>query len=241
MFSVPNDSSTDISVTDEELVYVRYLEDGRPVTKFLSIQALAKADAVGIVAAIDKAFLDETDMQPNEWRNKTLGMSTDGASVMIGIRNGVVTMIKADVPHLISVHCVTHQLELGIKDSIKQVAYLAKVEDFLLSIYKFYSNSPLNWHNLKETGTALNMKVLKPANVKGTRWIPHHEQAAKAIKQDWPCLLAHLDSVSVNGQSADAKAKATGFVRLLRSFECVYFLHFFLDLCQILARMSLKF
>lgn len=139
MFSVLNDSSTDISVTNEELVYVRYLEDGRPVTKFLSIQALGKADAVGIVAAIDKAFLDETDMQPNEWRNKTVGMSTDGASVMIGIRNCVVTKIKADVPHLISVHCVAHQLELGIKDSIKQVAYLAKVEDFLLSIYKFYS------------------------------------------------------------------------------------------------------
>ena len=97
MFSVLNDSSTDISVTDEELVYVRYLEDGKPVTKFLSIQALAKADAVGIVAAIDKAFLDETDMQPNEWHNKTVGMSTDGASVMIGIGNGVVTMIKADL------------------------------------------------------------------------------------------------------------------------------------------------
>ena len=94
---------------------------------------------------------------------------------------------------------------------------------------------------MKETGTALNIKVLKPANVKGTRWILHHAQAAKAIKQDWPCLLAHLDSVSINGQSADAKAKATGFVRLLRSFEFVYFLHFFLDLCQILARMSLKF
>ena len=53
MFSVLNDSSTDISVTDEELVYVRYLEDGRPITKFLSIQALGKADTVGIVAAID--------------------------------------------------------------------------------------------------------------------------------------------------------------------------------------------
>ena len=106
-------------------------------------------------------------------------MSTDGASVMIGIRNGVVTMIKADVPHLTSVHYVAHRLELGIKDSIKQVAYLAKVQDFLLSIYKFYSNSPLNWHNLKETGTALNINVLKPTNVKGTRWIPHHGQAEK--------------------------------------------------------------
>ena len=75
----------------------------------MSIQALGKADAVGIVAAIDKGFLDETDVQQNEWRNNTVGMSTDSASVMIGIRNDVVTMIKADVQRLISVHCVAHQ------------------------------------------------------------------------------------------------------------------------------------
>ena len=241
MFSVLSDSSTDVSITDEELIYVRYLEDGRPVTKFLSIQALAKSDAHGIVAAIDKAFLDETDMQPDEWRMKTVGMSTDGAAVMVGVRSGVVTRIKADVPHLLSVHCVAHRLELGIKDTINQVAYLKKVDGLLSSIYKFYSNSPLNWYNLKETGAAFNIKVLKPANVTGTRWIPHYERAAKAIKQNWPCLLAHLDSVSANGQSDDAKAKATGLARLLRSFEFVYFFQFFLDVCKILARMSFQF
>ena len=112
---------------------------------------------------------------------------------MIGIRNGVVTKIKADVPHLISVHCVAHRLELGIKDSIKQVAYMAKVKDFLLSIYKFYSNSPLNWHNLKETGTALNIKVLKPANVKGTVDTPScasskSDQAGLALSSGPPRL-----------------------------------------------------
>ena len=109
---------------------------------------------------------------------------------MNGIRNGVVTKIKADVPHLISVNCVAHRLELGIKDSIKHVAYLAKVEDFFLSIYKFYSNSPLNWHNLKETGTALNIKVLKPANVKGTWWIPitrnQQKQSSRIGLVFWP-------------------------------------------------------
>ena len=240
-FSVLNDSSTDVSVTDEELVYVRYLEDGRPVTKFLSLQAMAKSDAQGILGAIDKAFLDELGLQGNEWREKIVGMGTDGAAVMTGVRSGVVTRVKADVPHLISVHCVAHRLELGIKDSLKQVAYLAKIDDFLLSIYKFYSYSPLNWQNLKETGIPLNVKVLKPVNVKGTRWIPHHERAVKVVKHNWPCLLAHLDSVSQHGQSNDAKAKATGFLRLLRSFQFVHFFHFFLDICTILARMSLTF
>ena len=70
----------------------------------MSIQAKAKADTGGIVAVIDKAFLDETDMQPNEWRTKAVGYSTEGASVLISIRNGVFTIIKADVPHLTYAH-----------------------------------------------------------------------------------------------------------------------------------------
>ena len=71
-FSVLNDSSTDVSVADEELIYVRYLEDGRPVTRFLSLQAMAKSDALGILADIDKAFLDELGMQRDEWREKVV-------------------------------------------------------------------------------------------------------------------------------------------------------------------------
>ena len=98
MFSVLNDSSRDVSITDKELVYVRYVEDARPVTKFLSIQALAKSNAHGIVAAIDMAFLNETDVQPDEWHRKTVGLSTDGAAVMVAVRSGVVTRIKAKIP-----------------------------------------------------------------------------------------------------------------------------------------------
>lgn len=64
---------------------------------------------------------------------------------------------------------------------------------------------------------------------------------SKQQKQPSRPSLAHLNPVSVNGQSTDAKAKATAVVMLFRLFEFVYFLHFFLDLCQILAKMSLSF
>ena len=70
------------------------------------LQAMAKSDAPGILGAIDKAFLDELGLQGNEWREKIVGMGTDGAAVMTGVRSGVVARVKADVPHLISVHCV---------------------------------------------------------------------------------------------------------------------------------------
>ena len=74
--------------------------------------------------------------QTNELCNKAFGMSTDDASV-IGIRNGVVLIIKGDVPHFISLQWIAHRLELGIKDSIKQVGYLTKV-GYLLYLYLIF-------------------------------------------------------------------------------------------------------
>ena len=123
---------------------------------------------------------------------KTVGFGADDASVMIGQRGGVSALIKRDVKHLVTIHCVAHRLELALKVTVKATAYLGTVEKLLLNLYKFYHNSPLNWTNLKESGVAAGVKILKPCNVKATRWIGHHERALNAVSQDWPCLVTHL-------------------------------------------------
>ena len=115
------------------------------------------------------------------------------------------------------------------------------MEELLLGLYKFYHNSPLNWTNLKESGVAAGIKVLKPCNVYGTRWICHHERGLNAVSRDRPCMVTNLEQVAIDGQSKDAKAKASGFVKKLLQFRCAYFFHFLMDLYKILARMSLEF
>jgi hypothetical protein len=42
--SILSDGSTDISVAEQEIVYIRYVERSVPVTKIISIEALHKAD-----------------------------------------------------------------------------------------------------------------------------------------------------------------------------------------------------
>ena len=54
--SILSDGSTDISVAEQEIVYVRYVERSVPVTKMISIEALDKADAQGILNAIKNAL-----------------------------------------------------------------------------------------------------------------------------------------------------------------------------------------
>jgi hypothetical protein len=43
-----SDDSTDSAVLVQELLYVRYLEGGLPVNKFLSVEALKAGDAASI-------------------------------------------------------------------------------------------------------------------------------------------------------------------------------------------------
>ncbi|XP_070536928.1 zinc finger protein 862-like [Ptychodera flava] len=80
LYSVLNDSSTDRSTVEEEIVYVRILRDGRPVTKFLSLQPMPRGNAESIINAIDRAFCAELTIEPNQWKQNLVGMASDGAS-----------------------------------------------------------------------------------------------------------------------------------------------------------------
>ena len=74
------DGSTDSAVLEQELVYVRYLEGGLPVSKFLSIQALKAGDAPGICDGLDAAF-EHAGFSAVKWRDQLVGFGADGAAV----------------------------------------------------------------------------------------------------------------------------------------------------------------
>lgn len=53
--TVLSDGSSDSGVLDQEIVYVRFVNDGLPQTKFVDIEHLYKADANSILSAIGSA------------------------------------------------------------------------------------------------------------------------------------------------------------------------------------------
>ncbi|XP_077991530.1 zinc finger protein 862-like [Glandiceps talaboti] len=242
-YSVLNDSSTDRSVVEEEIVYVRILEDYRPVTKFLSLQAMPRGTAEAITNAIDRGFQTELGMNENQWKEKLIGMASDGAAVMIGTRSGVMTRVRRDVPHLVSVHCTAHRLELCLKSSLKQSRGFADIEDFLLNIYKFYNNSPRNLTSLREAGQAHQIVTLKPTNVLGTRWVDHHKRALEAVDHNWLPMVTHLQDVTTPGSdhTEDTKNKARGFLAKLTDKNFLKSIFIQLDIYRILSRLSLLF
>ncbi|KAL3886322.1 hypothetical protein ACJMK2_026324, partial [Sinanodonta woodiana] len=93
VYSVMLDESTDVSVHQNLIVYVRYLTSlagsVQPVTQFLGIRQLQTANAESIyleLLGLIQSFGFSLD--------NLIGVSTDGAAVMLGCKSGVVTRLK---------------------------------------------------------------------------------------------------------------------------------------------------
>ena len=105
-YSVLDDGSTDVSVTERELVNVLFLKDGAPVIKFLSVESPEQADAEGLQNSITTAF---SRIDIPRFSDRLVGLNTDGASVNIGIHAGLGAKIRKTAPWLVLVHCFNHR------------------------------------------------------------------------------------------------------------------------------------
>lgn len=126
-YSVLNDGSTDISVTEQELVYVLFLKDGAPVIKFLGVESPEQADAEGLQNSITRAF-SRIDIPC--FSDRLVGLNVDGASVNVGIHAGLGAKIRETAPWLVLVHCFNHRIELAIKDAFDASSF-SKIDQML--------------------------------------------------------------------------------------------------------------
>ncbi|VDI00488.1 Hypothetical predicted protein [Mytilus galloprovincialis] len=238
-YSILIDGATDSSVTENELIYLRFVENGRPVNHYFSIEDVEKADAQGILKEIEGAFT--RNGIPN-WKDKLIGFGSDGASVNLGCRGGIATLIKRDVPHLVITHCIAHRLELAANSAIKNHKHMKEIQDLLQYLYKHYQYSPKALRELRQIGEALEEKVLKPTKLAGTRWLPHIHRALEVLVREFRVLLAHFEHIRESRSgSAEVQGRATFISKKLKEYKFLYIVFFFLDILKVLSVLSLKF
>ena len=95
--SLMADGGTDVSTKELELIYVRYLDQGSVINKFLKVHELKDATADGIISTIGEA-IEQAGV--NDWKQALVLMGTDGASVYTGRHNGVVAKLTQEIPWL---------------------------------------------------------------------------------------------------------------------------------------------
>ena len=248
--SVMFDGATDYSANENEVVYVRHLEDGQPVNRLVGLTAAESATADGVVNCLNSTF---AKFKLPNWNDQLVGMCADGASVNLGQIGGVVAKLREKTPHIIDIHCMAHRLELALHDMQKQIPMVNKVDDVLGSIYRTYHRSPKSKRELTALCEELNTRFYNPNPVKGTRWVPHLDRALKQYLRSnaedlvndpgsYTAVQMHMESLAATRATpAAASGRAKQVAKEMLNGKFVAFCHFLSDVFEVVAELSLEF
>ena len=236
-YSILTDGSTDTSVTEQELIYVMFLnEDGRVNMKFLSIENPARADAVHLVECIKEAFnrIGIVDISTH-----LHGLNVDGASVNLGIHRGVATLLKNECPWLTAIHCFNHRIELAAKDAFRNSVF-EDIEQMQAFLFKLYQNSSKRLKALRELGVAIGENPPKPVRAPGTRWIGHRHNAIKIVLKHYGTYMMHLEELANNDSQVEKQDQIRGYLNKWENGKYPISVAVYLDVLSVLTRMSLS-
>ncbi|KAI8487331.1 hypothetical protein Bbelb_351290 [Branchiostoma belcheri] len=131
-FSILSDGSTDVQ---EEIVYVKVLENFRPVIKFVTLKPLQKADAESITRELVQVM--EQDLGQTDWCDKLCAAGVDGAN---GLRRGPPGTYYIDDQDLLDIVRDTYpsgeDVNWMLTNQDNRLTKEVGVEDFLMEVWK---------------------------------------------------------------------------------------------------------
>ena len=193
-FGLLVDDVSDISVMEQMITFIQFYDkDSSEVTvEFLSVDnLLEKHDSANAVAMFQTI---QSNLQACTLStDKLIGLATDGASVMVGRKNGLAAKLKDVNPRLISVHCVCHKLALACTDAKDDgnLKFIKEVETVVTQLWKLFKNSPKRLaYYLK---VQQQLKNLKLSNEKSRKMVAKKLQ--KACDTRWLSISSAIQSL----------------------------------------------
>ncbi|VDI25979.1 Hypothetical predicted protein [Mytilus galloprovincialis] len=160
------DEVTDLSVKQQMVCFVQYIDDS----------GLGHIDVLDIANVLSKNELDV--------RNCSSFVS-DGASVMVGKKNGVAAKLKNIVPTLLSVHCICHRLALACTDTNKDIEYISILERIFTQLWKYFDDSPKLTAALLKTQLQTHQIALHTGDITKQKRVYISRKMKKACKTRW--------------------------------------------------------
>ena len=136
------DEVMDIAQREQLVSFIRYVDQDtyEVKTDFLAVNDILESSTSANAETIKSVVvrqLSDCDLDIN----KLSGLSTDGASVMVGKENGVAAKLKREAKMLLNVHCICHRLALARGDANDHISYIKTVEKVLIRLWSFFHNS----------------------------------------------------------------------------------------------------
>ncbi|KAJ8038164.1 hypothetical protein HOLleu_19166 [Holothuria leucospilota] len=245
-FSVLSDGSQARKTGKEkELVMVRVIKAGQPVYFVAALEDIDEygdANAENLHRSINNAFQNKLKIGMAQYTNALVSATADGASVNTGIYNGLlVRMRKAERPWLVMIHCVSHRLELAVKDTLMKEKTFEQVKDLMITIYYVMKNSGKFKRHFEETAHALGIQVYKFPKVHGTRFVAHQRNGVRILLHNWIILAHAIENSIANNKHSTLNAKLHGILKKLRSVHFLSATCLFFEILDVISALSLKF
>ena len=249
-FGLLVDDVSDISVMEQMITFIQFYDEhsSEVAVEFLSVDNLLEKHDSANAAAMFQTI--QSNLQACTLpTDKLIGLATDGASVMVGRKNGLAAKLKEVNPRLISVHCICHNLALACTDAKDDanLKFIKEVETVVTQLWKLFENSPKRLACYLKVQQQL--KSLQLSNVKSrkmvakklkkacdTRWLSFNS-AIQSLYADFVAVLQILKQLK---QDPDQPA-AYGLLKKINKvkfFGAVYILKWVLP---ILATLNKSF
>lgn len=242
-FGVMVDEYTDVSARKHLAVVGKYIDDGQSKLAFLQDFQLPNGSADTIYSSI-KSYLIKANLP----QNKLTSFASDGPSVMVGKKNGVVTQLVKENPQVIPVHCLNHRLQLAVSKAFASIPEMSNMDELLLAMWKYYHYSTVKASSLdtiqdilRKMGLLENKQNLSIKKAVHTRWLSHGN-AVQSIRKLYVAIVRDLQNAVAEGRDKKlgekSGAPAQSLLKRMLKFETVYYIHLLCDVCHYLDQLT---
>lgn len=216
-FAIILDETSDVMSKSQLSSVLRYVHDGEVHERFVGFSDVSDdRTADGLFRHVVK-IVEEFQM-----KDKLVGQTYDGASVMSGHANGLQKKVLDEYPLAIFTHCYAHILNLVLQQGLSNIKECRIFFQTLSGLAAFFSKSSKRVHALQEF-VARKLPTVAP-----TRW-NFTSRLSNTVQEYRPQLLEFFQHIIENSTDwdNDTVVRAQGFKSFLQDFQTVVLLEIF--------------
>ncbi|XP_049345786.1 uncharacterized protein LOC125810323 [Solanum verrucosum] len=247
-FALLVDESFDISRKEQMAIVLRYVDRmGFVMVRLIDIIHIQDTSALSLKETIIN-LLAQHSLSPSRVR----GQCYDGASNMQGEVNGLKMLIRQESRSAYSIYCFAHQLQLTLVGISKKCVEVGKLVVLVSNIFNVLGSSFKRMDDLRDsqkaaiqdaldmgeltTGRGLNQQ-LDLSRACDTRWGSHYKSFNNFILM-FGSIVEVLESLALDAQSMDERAKAMGHLESCQTIEVAFMLHLMRDVLAITNELN---
>ena len=224
--SVLIDESTDISTSENMIIYFIYLKAGVAVVTYAAMLHVPAVDAASITDTL-LVFFAQNGLDTR----KITCFCSDGASVMTGVNTGVAARLKWHNP---SCHCIAHRLALCCSDAADDVDYPSNAEVTINEVSAYFNRSGKKTVALDELAKEYKISQTKVVKSGKTRWLSREG----AVRVMYQMLFILVQLFTKDSKDNDV---AASILPMMTSFMFIATLATMVDLLKLMATLSKSF